>query len=238
MRKADGHLTSLITKNEDVFNMLDSLLRDEGAFWNSFYEDRKKKVPFFVDAPDENLVEYIERGLLKPGRVLELGCGPGRNAIFLAQCGFEVDAVDLSSEGLEWARERAMEKGVDVKFIQGSIFEMDLPHKEYDLIYDSGCFHHVPPHRRVSYLHLLNNCLKVGGHFAITCFDAVGMGLDIPDMDVYKGRSMQGGLGYTFERMREVFSDFEEVELRKMNEISQPADTFGLPFLNAGLFRK
>lgn len=238
MRKAEDHLTNLITKNEHVFYMLDSLLRDEGAFWNSFYEDRNKRIPFFIDAPDENLVNYVERGMIQPGRVLELGCGPGRNAIFLAQLGFEVDAVDLSSEGLDWARERAVEKGVEVKFMQGNIFEINLPHKEYDLIYDSGCFHHVPPHRRVSYLNLLNNCLKEGGHFAITCFDAVGMGLDIPDMDVYKDRSMQGGLGYTFERMREVFFEFEEVELRKMKEITQPADTFGLPFLNAGLFRK
>lgn len=97
-----------------------------------------------MDAPDENLVNYVERGWIQPGRVLELGCGPGRNAIFLAQLGFEVDAVDLSSEGLDWARERASEKGMDVNFIQGNIFKLDLPLHDYDLIYDSGCFHHVP----------------------------------------------------------------------------------------------
>lgn len=231
-------MTDLITKNEHVYDMLDSLLRDEGAFWNSFYEDRNKKIPFFVDAPDENLVNYIERGWIKPGRVLELGCGPGRNAIFLAQQGFEVDAVDLSNEGLEWARERAAEKDVHVNFMQGSIFKVELPIHKYDVIYDSGCFHHIPPHRRVSYLHLLNSCLTDGGHFAITCFDAEGMGLNIPDMDVYKERTMKGGLGYTFDRLREVFSEFEEVELRKMREITQPADTFGVPFLNAGLFKR
>lgn len=231
-------MTKLITKNEHVFDMLDSLLRDEGAFWNSFYEDRNKKIPFFIDAPDENLVNYIENGMIKPGRVLELGCGPGRNAIYLAELGFKVDAVDLSSEGLQWARERANDKGVHVNFIQGNIFKLDIPHDEYDLIYDSGCFHHVPPHRRVSYLHLLNNCLKSGGHFAITCFDAKGMGLDLPDEEVYRERTMKGGLGYTFEKMREVFSDFEEIELRKMKEVKQPSDTFGLPFLWAGLYKK
>jgi hypothetical protein len=64
------------------------------------------------------------------------------------------------------------------------------------------------------------------------------MGLNIPDMDVYKERTMKGGLGYTFDRLREVFSEFEEVELRKMKEIIQPADTFGVPFLNAGLFKR
>ncbi|MCM3733304.1 class I SAM-dependent methyltransferase [Fictibacillus nanhaiensis] len=231
-------MTNIVTKNEHVYDMLDSLLRDEGAFWNSFYEDRNKKIPFFVDAPDENLVNYLERGIIKPGRVLELGCGPGRNAIYLAELGFEVDAVDLSSEGLQWARERADEKAVKVNFIQGNIFKMDFPQHAYDLIYDSGCFHHVPPHRRVSYLDLLNNCLKSSGHFAITCFDAEGMGLNIPDEEVYRERSMQGGLGYTLEKMHEVFSEFEELELRKMKDIQQPADTFGVPFLWAGLYKK
>jgi cyclopropane fatty-acyl-phospholipid synthase-like methyltransferase len=230
-------LTVTITKNEHVLDMLDSLLRDEGAFWNSFYEDREKKIPFFVDAPDENLVDYIEKGWIKPGRVLELGCGPGRNAIFLANLGFEVDAVDLSAEGLKWAKERAAEKGVEVNFIQGNVFKMDFPHQEYDLIYDSGCFHHIPPHRRVSYLNLLNNCLKKDGHFAITCFDAEGMGADIPDMEVYNERSMKGGLGYTLEKMRTVFAGFQELELRKMKEIKQSASTFGLSFLWAGLYR-
>ncbi|WNB94017.1 class I SAM-dependent methyltransferase [Bacillus sp. NEB1478] len=218
--------------------MLDSLLRDEGAFWNSFYLNRNKKIPFFVDAPDENLVNYVESGRIKPGRVLELGCGPGRNAIYLAELGYEVDAVDLSSEGLQWAQEKAAEKGVKVNFIHGNIFKMDFLHQHYDFIYDCGCFHHVPPHRRVSYLNLLNNCLKENGHFAITCFDAEGMGMDVSDVEVYKERTMKGGLGYTIEKMRDVFAGFQELELRKMNEIIQPAPTFGLPFLWAGLYKK
>jgi SAM-dependent methyltransferase len=218
--------------------MLDSLLRDEGAFWNSFYEDRNKRIPFFVDSPDENLVNYVESGRLQPGRVLELGCGPGRNAIYLAQLGFQVDAVDLSTEGLQWARERAAEKEVKINFIQGNIFKMNFPHNHYDLIYDSGCFHHVPPHRRVSYLELLNNCLKKDGHFGITCFDAEGMGIDVSDVDIYKERTMKGGLGYTLEKMRDVFAGFQELELRKMNEIKQPAPTFGVPFLWAALYKR
>jgi 2-polyprenyl-3-methyl-5-hydroxy-6-metoxy-1,4-benzoquinol methylase len=49
----------------------------------------------------------VADGRLAPGRVLDLGCGPGRNAVWLAKAGFSVDAIDLSPEALAWARERA-----------------------------------------------------------------------------------------------------------------------------------
>lgn len=64
--------------------------------------------PFFVDVPDENLLEWFDTGLLTPGRGLELGCGNGRNAVFLAGRGCTVDAVDFSAEALGWAREQLL----------------------------------------------------------------------------------------------------------------------------------
>lgn len=93
-----------IRTTEDVLRLLDSLFApdadrwtdDAGSWWDGFYADRSKPVPFFVDKPDENLVAYLDRGLITPGRALDLGCGPGRNALHLASLGFEVDAVDLS----------------------------------------------------------------------------------------------------------------------------------------------
>lgn len=45
-----------IRTQDDILNMLDALLREPTAFWDSFYEDRTKRIPFFVDKPDENLV--------------------------------------------------------------------------------------------------------------------------------------------------------------------------------------
>jgi len=67
-----------IDSYEDVLLMLDNLLMEESRFnWDTFYSDRDRKVPFFANVPDENLVEYFENNLLKPGKVLELGCGPG-----------------------------------------------------------------------------------------------------------------------------------------------------------------
>ncbi|MFJ8118290.1 cyclopropane fatty-acyl-phospholipid synthase-like methyltransferase [Bacillus sp. RC55] len=101
-----------ISSYEDLLNMLDSLLREPAQFWDDFYSNREKEIPFFTNKPDENLVSYFEKKLLNSGKVLELGCGPGRNAIYFAENGCLVDAVDLSKESIHWATERAKEKNV------------------------------------------------------------------------------------------------------------------------------
>lgn len=88
-----------IRTSEDVMRMLDRLLVDDAdrrraggsGWWDGFYADRDAPIPFFVAKPDESLVSWLERGLIAPGRALDLGCGPGRNALHLASLGFEVD---------------------------------------------------------------------------------------------------------------------------------------------------
>ncbi|HET6704688.1 class I SAM-dependent methyltransferase [Amycolatopsis sp.] len=83
---------------DDLLRMLDGLFDDHPApdRWDRFYADRDRPVPFFVSNPDENLDGWLRDGPLRGGRALELGCGPGRNALRLAAAGYEVDAVDLS----------------------------------------------------------------------------------------------------------------------------------------------
>jgi SAM-dependent methyltransferase len=233
-------LKETIYDYEDLLKMLDSLLREPTQFWDTFYSDREKGVPFFANFPDENLVSYFEKNLFIPGKVLELGCGPGRNAIYFAEKGCTVDAVDLSQESLKWAEERANEKSVSVNFINENIFELDIAEGTYDIVYDSGCLHHIAPHRRMSYIDLVKKALKPNGFFAITCFVQGGEfgGADISDWEVYRLRSLKGGLGYTDEKLRSIFKDFKEIEIRKMKEIKQPNEVFGVPDLLTALFQK
>lgn len=230
-----------INTYDDLLKMLDSFLKEDNQFsWDSFYSDRERKVPFFENYPDENLVEYFKMRKLRPGKVLELGCGPGRNAIYLAQNGCFVDAVDQSEEGLNWARERAMNQDIKVNFIQQNIFDLNIEGGTYDLVYDSGCFHHIPPHRRMNYIDLVKRALKPGGNFALTCFVQGGElgGSDISDWEVYRVRSMKGGLGFTEEKLRQIFHDFEALEIRKMRDTNPKDALFGKSALLAGLFTK
>ena len=224
---------------DDVLTLLDGLFAPEadrwtekaGDWWDRFYADRGREVPFFAAKPDENLASYLERGLITPGRALDVGCGPGRNAIFLARHGFQVDAVDLSAAAIAWARERA--EGLDVRFRQGDAFATE---GSYDLIYDSGCFHHLPPHRRISYLALLDRALRPGGHFALTCFTA-DVGTATPDAELYRQAGLSGGVGYHPDDLRWIFSDHAEVELRRMTEEPAESPLFGKAFLWTALFR-
>ncbi|BCK67047.1 methyltransferase [Streptomyces libani subsp. rufus] len=233
---------------DDVLRLLDGLFAPEAdrwtsegaAWWDGFYADRGRAVPFFVAKPDEHLVSYLERGLIAPGRALDLGCGPGRNALHLASLGFEVDAVDLSPAAVAWAEDRAREAGAQVAFHCGDAFGPtgDALSGPYDLIHDSGCFHHLPPHRRISYLALLDRLLAPGGHLVLTCFAAGGMGSELPDVEFYRQSRLHGGLAYSPESLRRIFSDLTEVELRRMHDEPPESPYFGEAFLWTALFRR
>lgn len=235
---------------EDVLALLDGLFAPEadrwtagGAdWWDGFYADRARAVPFFVAKPDESLASYVERELVGPGaQVLDLGCGPGRNALYLAALGCAVDAVDLSPTAIRWARERAREAGAGIRFRQGDAFaltegELSGP---YDLIVDSGCFHHLPPHRRISYRALLDRVLAPGGLLALSCFAAGAMGSELPDAAFYSsGSGLHGGLAYTPESLRWIFADLTEIELRRMHDEPPHSPHFGEPFLWTALFQR
>ncbi|GHE75543.1 methyltransferase [Streptomyces longispororuber] len=233
---------------EDVLELMDRLFAPDadrwtaeaGDWWDGFYTDRSRPVPFFVAKPDEHLAGYLRDGRLPPGRALDLGCGPGRNALHLAAHGFAVDAVDLSPAALAWAAERAREAGADIRFHQGDAFALgpDALPGPYDLVVDSGCFHHLPPHRRVSYLALLDRLLAPGGHLVLACFAAGGMGSELSDADLYRQPGPHGGLAYTAESLRRIFADLTEVELRRMRAEPPDSPHFGESFLWAGLFRR
>jgi SAM-dependent methyltransferase len=220
---------------EDVLRLLDDFFTRGSDWWDGFYADRDKPIPFFVAKPDESLADRLDRGLVKPGRALDLGCGPGRNAIHLARNGFTVDAVDLSATAIAWAKERA--QGTDVRFMCGDAFALDLD-GPYDLVYDSGCFHHLAPHRRVTYLAFLDRCLAPGGHLALSCFADGGMGSETPDHELYRKGDLEGGLAYTAESLRRIFGGLTEVELRRMHDEPDDSPYFGVPDLWTGLFRK
>ncbi len=218
--------------------MLDGWFAADAARWDEFYADRERPIPFFVAKPDESLASWLSSGVLAKGRALDLGCGPGRNAIALAQAGFDVDAVDLSSSAIEWGKARAEDAGADVRFHHADIFTVELPHDRYDLVYDSGCLHHLPPHRRVSYLELLDRLLEPGGHFGLACFAAGAMGSERTDEELYREGTLEGGLAFDPDALRWIFSDFTKVEIRPMADQPDDSQSFGRSFLLSALFRR
>jgi hypothetical protein len=185
----------LVYSAEDVLSMLDDLLAGgDGSWWDGFYANRAKPVPFFAERPDENLVEWFAQDRLRPGRVLELGC-----------C---------------------------------AIFDASVCDGCYDLVYDSGCFHHLPPHRRRDYVELVLRALKPAGSYGLVCFRPEG-GSGLSDQEVYGRRGLGGGLGYSRERLLALWDGrLEILQLRQMVKTSERAKQFGEDFLWVLLARK
>jgi tellurite methyltransferase len=83
-------------------------------------------------SPDDWLIEQVAG--LQPGRALELACGLGHNAIWLARHGWKVDAVDISATGLSRAVELAQRCGTHVNWIVADLDEFIPDPVTYDLV--------------------------------------------------------------------------------------------------------
>lgn len=96
--------------------------------WDQRYADDSYR----KSNPVELVADWLPE--IPVGRALDVACGAGRNAIFLAQAGFQVDAIDISAVGLERARSNAGELDLDIKWIQHDLDQPFEFENSYDLV--------------------------------------------------------------------------------------------------------
>ncbi len=160
-----------------------------GAFWDERFGSHP-----WPSEPDEALVELAAD--LVPGTAIDLGCGPGRNAIWLASRGWRVTGVDASAVGLEQARARAREAGVEIACVQVDLLAYEPPPASAQLVVLANV--HLPPpeHRRV--VEKAKTALSPGGHLFVIGHHLDSLGLaGPPDPERL----------YTEERLREELAD-------------------------------
>lgn len=106
---------------------------------------------------------------VRPYRVLDVGCGEGKDAVFLAKCGYQVTAFDISETGIEKAKRLAQRNRVDVE-----VFKMDLMDfrfdGDYDIIFSSGVLHFVRPAYREELCERMKDHTRPGGYNALNVF--------------------------------------------------------------------
>jgi ubiquinone/menaquinone biosynthesis C-methylase UbiE len=118
------------------------------------YEDRYRRVYsagarfWETPIPTEELADFVrERDVSKGSRVIEFGCGEGRDSIFLAKLGFKVTAVDVAPSAINRAREWAQEEGVNVDFqVNDATALKGIPDKVFELGVNVGCLLMFPEH--------------------------------------------------------------------------------------------
>jgi len=131
------------------------------SHWDQRYE--KGDTPWETGKPSSELQRVVAEVLIKPCRVIELGCGTGASAVWLAGLGFDVTAVDLSPLAIEQARRRADEAGARVRFLVADVLnppsELTGP---FDFVFDRGCYHVVRREDATGYVRTLRKLTRPG----------------------------------------------------------------------------
>ncbi len=110
------------------------------------------------------------RALLPPGaRVLELGCGEGRDSVYFAACGYDVTAMDVSAAGLQKAERLARAHGVRVRWVHGDVAR-EIPAGPFELVYSCGAIHYIVRRARARLFRRLEALTRPGGYHAHVVF--------------------------------------------------------------------
>lgn len=83
-------------------------------------------------------------GVLPPSRLLDVGCGTGKNSVRLAKAGFDVIGIELSSAGIDAARKHAQKEGQKVLFVQGDVENMPFKDNVFEISFCGLILHHFP----------------------------------------------------------------------------------------------
>jgi len=111
---------------------------------------------------------------LEPGRALDVGCGTGRDAVYLTKHGWRVTGVDFAEDALAKARHRAADEGVQVEWIQGDVGRLDQLGLQpgYTLLYDFGCIQGLPDAARQGAANGLVQLAAAGASLLMFAFKA------------------------------------------------------------------
>lgn len=143
-----------------------------GAAWDERYATHG-----WATEPDEELVALV--GPLATGSALDLGCGTGRNALWLAEMGWRVTGVDASSVGLELLRERASELGLATPTtVVADLTTYDVPFEAFDLVVIANI--HLDPSERARFFAAAERAIKPGGHLYVIGHHVEALGLAGP----------------------------------------------------------
>jgi len=130
-----------------------------------------EEIPWNIETPPDILVELVESGTVKPCKAVDLGCGIGHYAFYLARRGFDVTGIDISPTAINLAKEKAEKERITCKFIVADVLgNLDEVKDTYDFAYDWSLLHHVYPEKRSNYIENVNRILTIGGNYLSVCF--------------------------------------------------------------------
>ena len=119
------------------------------------------KIPWNLERPPDVLVDLVEGKKIRPCRTVDLGCGTGNYAIYLAARGFEVTGIDGSATAIRIAQESAQKRGASCRFIVADLLgDLHEVKDVFDFAYDWELLHHIFPEDREKYLQNVHKILN------------------------------------------------------------------------------
>jgi 2-polyprenyl-3-methyl-5-hydroxy-6-metoxy-1,4-benzoquinol methylase len=147
--------------------------QDRFPDWNSIYAEQSvETMPWYNPELDFDLKSSLGEYGIEGGRFLDIGTGPGTQAIELAKIGFSVTGTDLSKAAIEKAKDLARKERVEVTFIQDDILRTNL-RGEFDYAFDRGCFHVFSPDSRPQYVRNIAKLIRSGGILFLKTFSSL-----------------------------------------------------------------
>lgn len=126
---------------------------------------------FGTSSKIENFVDLAIDGRIESGTAITLGCGVGRETIYLAKKGFDVIGLDFSATAIKRARRVAEAEGVIVKFIVDDLTDLKHVNGTFDLVMDFGAFNDLSQGARDLYMRNVIPLTRPGGYYVMFSFD-------------------------------------------------------------------
>jgi len=156
----------------EIFHVsTDALLGHTPSHRRTGYEQKYDQERYYWGVAPARMCHQVMQLLppVRPLRVLDIGCGEGKDAVFFARNGYEVSAFDLAESGLEKGRRLADACGVEVNFFQADVMTY-RPTKTFDIIYSSGVLHYIPDNLRSGIIAAYQDVTAPGGLNALNVF--------------------------------------------------------------------
>ena len=129
------------------------------------------KIPWNSEVPPAELVELVESGRVRPCRAVDLGCGAGNYAIYLAAHGFDVTGIDISPAAIKIATEKALQQNIRCRFIIADLIgDLHEVRDRFDFAFDWEFLHHIFPDDRTTYMNNVSKFLNRGALYLSVSF--------------------------------------------------------------------
>ncbi len=139
--------------------------------WDEYYKNEKiEKMPWYNENLDLDLEDELNAMHLNNGIFLDLGTGPGTQAMELAKKGFDVIGSDISGTVIERNKIMYETQYHNIKFVVDNILYSDFKENYFDYIFDRGCFHVFSEEDRPKYYNQIKRILKQNGILFLKCF--------------------------------------------------------------------